>query len=56
MDRKVILIVGIVLAFLMFSYPVLAAIASPVVIERDGQGRPTVIVELGEGKDAGLVG
>lgn len=56
MDKRLIVIVGIVIAFLIFSYPILAAAtAAPVVIERDGQGRPTVIVEQGRGKDAGLV-
>jgi hypothetical protein len=55
MDRTSLVTLGILLALLMISYPVLAAAAGPVVIERDGQGRPTVIIEQGRGKDAGLV-
>jgi hypothetical protein len=56
MDKRLIITVGIVIAFLIFSYPILAAAtAPPVVIERDGQGRPTVIVEQGKGREAGLI-
>jgi hypothetical protein len=56
MDKRLIITVGIVIAFLIFSYPILAAAtAPPVIIEKDGQGRPTVIIEQGKGKDTGLI-
>ncbi len=55
MERRFIITVGVIIAFLIFSYPILAAAtAPPVIIEKDDQGRPTIIVEQGKGKEGGL--
>jgi hypothetical protein len=55
MNKKLIVCIGIVLALLIFSYPILAAATANVAIEKDDQNRPTVIIEQGKGKEAGLV-
>lgn len=55
MNRKLIISIGIVLALLIFSYPILAVVTAPVVIEKDDQNRPIVIIEQGKGREAGLV-
>jgi len=55
MDRKFIVIIGAILALLILSYPILAATFTVPANEKSDDHRPTVIVEVGEGKDTGLI-
>jgi len=55
MDRKFILIIGAISALLILSYPILAATFTVPANEKSDDHRPTVIVEVGEGKDTGLI-
>jgi Matrixin len=55
MDRKFILIIGAIVALLILSYPILAAAFTVPANEKSNDHRPTIIVEVGEGKDTGLI-
>jgi predicted Zn-dependent protease len=55
MDRRFTVSIGILFALLVVSYPIFAAATDLVVVEKDDQNRPTIILEEGKGKEAGLV-
>jgi hypothetical protein len=54
MNKKIVTIIGLMLAFLIFSYPVLAASVDSMNGKSD-QSDPSTIIEYGKGKEAGLI-